>query len=92
MNTRIARGAEVAIRLLLPAGAVEQAPQLQMRGLRRLRREARLEIALRLSPKLLLETKSPERKQQRRVARMAFEPALGALQALERIGIAALAE
>ena len=68
------------------AGALQQTRQIEMRGVRRLDRQARLKIALRLAPQVFVCAQAPEHQQKHRVARVVAEPALGALQLLLDIG------
>src|SRR6266545_8285360 len=62
-----------------------------MRSLARLRREARLEVTLRLSPQLALHAQASERQQQLCFARTLAQPFFRALEPLERVLVNAFA-
>ena len=63
-----------------------QLRQLQMRGIRRLDRKARFEIALRLAPQPLLRAQFAEHEQEHRITRVGLEPVFGTLNLADHLG------
>src|SRR5262249_38882591 len=82
---------EMLHRFLRPADHLHQRGQLHVAVVRRLGREARLDVALRLAPQALAHAELAQRQQQRRVARMHAQPLLRALDLRQRLARGRLA-